>query len=458
MQEEQVSHPPLGLSYLAASLRRGADGVGVRLVDCQVEGFSQGDLERELREFQPELVGISTMTHGLVDAVDVARTVRRSVPGAQVLLGGPHATDFPLEAVELDEIDLVIPGEADQVLPELARALALGRNPAEVPGVVTRSAAGLDSTAPEPAVVTDLNSLPLPDRSLLDVTRYRDVVGTGLPLGAVSAVRGCPFRCVFCNTPRGRLRTRDPDSIARELRDCRDRGIGEVYFVDDSFNADRAWVHDLCRSLLAADTGIVWTCRARADRVDSEMLRAMYSAGCRRVQYGVETSTKEGLALLNKALDLDLVAPAIAATRKAGIVSVAYFMLGCPGDRTRQDVEGTIDFAIDLDPDLALFNVLTPFPNTPLFDQGVEAGVVDPEPWADFLRSPDAGFVPAPWTEHLSAEELAELLERAYRRFYFRPKLMLRQLAGTRDLSTILRKARVGLGLLLSSIRGGQGS
>ena len=134
--------------------------------------------------------------------------------------------------------------------------------------------------------------------------------------------------------------------------------------------------------------------------------------------------------------------------REVGINTVAYFMIGTPVERTRQDVVDTIKYSIKLDPDFVMFNLMTPFPGTTLFDEGLRDGVLDLDPWMEFMRNPDESFKAQVWDEHFTREELREMLEGAYRKFYWRPKFVMRNITQIRNATDFKRKATAGLRLL----------
>jgi len=125
------------------------------------------------------------------------------------------------------------------------------------------------------------------------------------------------------------------------------------------------------------------------------------------------------------------------------VPSAAYFMIGLPTDRAVADIRGTVEFAVELDPDYAVFNVLVPYPGTPLFEVAVARGLIDPEVWRSFARHPDSSFQPPVWTEFLTPAVLYRELRRAYRRFYLRPTPIWRQARRLtpRNLWAIARRA-----------------
>ena len=134
--------------------------------------------------------------------------------------------------------------------------------------------------------------------------------------------------------------------------------------------------------------------------------------------------------------------------REVGIHTVAYFMIGTPVERTREDVMDTIAYSIRLNPDFVMYNVLTPFPGTTLYDEGVRDGVLQLDPWLEFMRAPREDFKAQVWDEHFSRAELRQLLETAYRRFYWRPAFVARNLVQIRSPKDFVRKATAGLRML----------
>jgi radical SAM superfamily enzyme YgiQ (UPF0313 family) len=184
--------------------------------------------------------------------------------------------------------------------------------------------------------------------------------------------------------------------------------------------------------------------------VTEELLRKMKAAGCHRIQFGVEQGTEEGLLRLKKDVTVKEIENAFRLCRRVGIHTVAYFMIGTPTERTRDDVVDTIDYSIALDPDFAMFNVLTPFPGTTLYDEGLRDGVLDVDPWLQFMRAPREDFKAQVWDEHFTRAELRQMLDLAYRRFYWRPKFVGRNLLQVRNGKDLYRKASAGLRMLVA--------
>ncbi len=445
IKAEATAYPPLGLLHLATWIRA-ADRHEVTVLDAQAEGLDAAGVAARVRDLSPDVVGISVFTVYLVDVAATVEAVRTCPSVRFVVLGGPHVNDFPREARGLPGVDATVRGEGQIPLGALLDAWAAGGDGRGIPGVL------VDPDGPEPALVTttdDLDELPIPDRTLVDRRRYYDVLGSGAPFTTVVTSRGCPFRCTFCNTPRHRFRSMSAGRICDEIQACLDLGITDVYFVDDTFNITNRRVHEMCDEILARRQRLTWTVRMRVNGVDRPLLKKMKAAGCTRIQFGVEQGTEEGLQRLQKGVTMEEIRSAFRLARAEGIRTVAYFLVGTPTERTRLDVLRTVLFSIRLDPDFALYNILTPFPGTRLYDEGVEEGVIRDDAWRAFLERPDPAFRAQPWDQHFTAGELQRLHRLAYRLFYGRPRFLARNLLQVRTMADLERKARAGLRLLL---------
>jgi len=446
VEAENLSYPPLALLSLAAFLRDQSHHV-CEIMDAQLDHLSNEDMENQIREFAPDVVGITCFTVQLVDVMHSIRAARAA--GVQyVVLGGPHINDFPKESLALEGVDAVVKGEGQQPLLELLKVWEGGDVAKGIKGVIAHS----EDPIPEEDVYfsNDLDTYPIIDRTLVDYTRYYDVMGEGGIFTSIVTSRGCPYRCTFCNTPRHRYRVQSPERVCEEIEACIRLGIKEVYFVDDTFNITNQRVHDLCDEIIRRGLEFSWTVRFRVKGVDRPLLLKMKEAGCARIQLGVEQGTEEGLLRLKKDVTSREIESAFALCREVGINTVAYFMIGTPVERSRQDVLDTIEYSIRLKPDFVMYNIMTPFPGTTLYDEGVRDGVLELEPWTNFMENPTEEFKAQVWDEHFTRDELRDLLHFAYRRFYWRPQFVVRNLFQIRNVSDFTRKAKAGLRLLVS--------
>lgn len=442
VEAENLSYPPLALLSIATWIGHHTRHE-VTILDAQLDNLDYDEVERRIAAWRPDVVGITAFTVQLVDVNKTIAAARRVPSVRWVVVGGPHVNDFPHESVGLPGVDAVVKGEGQKPLELLLDAWDNGRSPRGIPGVVAHA----DDPIPTEDVYlfNDLDQYPIVDRTLVDYRRYYDVMGGGGVFTTVMTSRGCPYRCTFCNTPRHRYRVMSPARVCDEIAACLELGIHELYFVDDTFNITNKRVHELCDEILARGLRFRWTVRFRVKGVDRELVTKMKAAGCARIQLGVEQGTEEGLLRLKKDVTSREVEAAFRVCREVGVETVAYFMIGTPTERSRQDVLDTIDYAIRLDPDYVMWNVLTPFPGTTLYDEGLRDGVLDIRPWLRFMREPSEEFKAQVWDEYFDRDELRDLLQLAYKRFYGRPRYMLRQAARVKSPTEFVRKARAGL-------------
>jgi radical SAM superfamily enzyme YgiQ (UPF0313 family) len=445
VEAENLSYPPLSLMALATFIRSESE-YPCQILDAQLDHLDYPELESRVRKIKPDVVGITCFTVQLVDVHKTVAACRRA--GVKyVVLGGPHINDFPKESVGLRGVDAVVKGEGQKALLELLHVWSSGRVAKGILGVMAHP----DDPIPEEDVYfsNDLDDYPIVDRTLVDYKRYYDVLGKGGMFTSMVTSRGCPFRCTFCNTPRHRYRVQSPQRVCDEIEACLNLGINELYFVDDTFNITNRRVHDLCDEIFRRNLKISWTVRFRVKGVDRPLLEKMKAAGCSRIQMGVEQGTEEGLKRLKKDVTKSEVEAAFRICREVGIHTVAYFLIGTPVERTRQDVIQTIKYSIHLKPDFVMYNILTPFPGTTLYDEGLEDGVLDIVPWKKFMLEPHDSFKAQVWDEHFSRSELRDMLHYAYRRFYWRPQFVARNILQVRSLADLKRKASAGLRLLI---------
>jgi len=451
VEEGSGRYPPLGLLSLAATLRASDSGHAVEILDSQALGLDYRGIEEEIRRRDPDLVGIQVMTFTLLDAMETARAAKRAKRSVHLTMGGPHAHLYPEETVSQPEVDTVGLGEGEYVFRDLFDALAEGKGAAGIEGVVYKENGRVVSSDARPHI-RDLDSLPFPARDLVPTEKYFSSLARSRPVTTMISSRGCPHRCIFCDRPHlGKVfRTRRPERIVEEMAECVERfGVREIFFYDDTFAVERSRLLAVCEAIHARGLKVPWDIRARVDTMDEEVLLKLKAAGCTRIHYGVEAGTAEILKVLRKGITLEEALNVFRLTRKVGITTLAYFMLGSPGE-TRAQMEETLRFARKLDPDYVHLSLTTPFPGTELYRMGLERGVFKGDYWREFARNPRPDFVPQLWTEALSREELVELLNEGYKSFYRRPGYLLRRLWEVRSFGELWRKARVGLKILLS--------
>jgi len=437
--------PPLGVLYLAASIRS-LPGVEVSVVDAHAEDLTADEIALWVREGEIDLVGISTLTFNLLDAQDVAMAVKAARPETTVVAGGPHPHLYPDETLSLGPFDVVVRGEGEESFSELIKGWPETKE-SPPPGVwVKGGARGDPEVAP---FIEDLDALPFPARDLSRVEIYHSVLSGLGPITTLMSSRGCRHRCTFCDRPHlgKRFRPRSAKNVVDEIEECAGMGIKEVVFYDDTATSDRERVAEICGLMLERKLDVPWDVRARVSDLKADDYKLAKRAGLARIHFGVESGDPEILKSLKKGVTIDQAREAFRLAREAGVETLAYFMVGLPGE-TGSSLDKTLALARELDPDYVHFSALIPFPGTPIYHEALERGVIERDVWAEFAKSPTPDFTPPVWEEELSADEITRALAAMYRKFYRRPRVILRRLAKVKSLSGLVRGARMGARIL----------
>ena len=436
--------PHLALAYLGAvSERRGDE---VRVYDADVE---DQPLQEFLREFRPQLVGITTNTPQVKQAWRTAAVIKSELD-IPIVLGGPHVSvvseELDFESLRQPPVDMVVRGEgegpwveiSDQVerflrdQPEFSTARLM--DPAqdlfrEVKSLSYRTSDGALHRNPEGAVIADLDSLPWPAYHLFKMGRYTNLQPAtdavdGSRSFSILTSRGCPYRCTFCSQSIMPIkwRARAPENVIEEWRHLvRDLGALEIGVLDDSANIRKNRLHQLADGLIAEKLNHVpwiFVNGIRANLADTDLLVKLKQAGLKRTAFGVETGDEKMIVKIDKHVDHDTIRQAFKNAKAAGIETIGFFIIGLPGD-TRESMQKTIDFAIELDPMIANFSMMTPYPGTIVYEQVKQGGRFLMQDWEDYVFFDTKARYEM---GELTAELTEEMYRKAYRQFYWRPK------------------------------------
>lgn len=441
--------PPLSLATAAAMLH--GDGCRVTLRDYPAAGLGMDALAADLDALRPALAVWSTGTPTLEFDLDLARLVRDRVPEAVTAVIGTHVSVRPEEALAEKALDVVIRGEPEGIIRDLVRSGMVGAksgaanvpenggsdaacrisisNFADIKGISWRGADGNAILHNPDAPPLEPDAIPAPVWDGLDLDRYR------LPLKGrrfliVAPVRGCPWRCTFCTAPLyygHRLRLRPVARVADEMADNMKRfGIREFFIWADTFTADRAYVGELCRTILARGLKVSWTCNSRVDTIDEETLSLMKEAGLWMISYGIESASDAILAAAKKGITAAQSRAAVETAHRMGIRTAGHFIFGLPGE-TRETMAETLAFALSLPLDIAQFYAAAPFPGTALYDEAIEKGWLKHERESDVPAVSQSGA--AMELPGLSSGEVDAFRRYAFRRFYLRPSAAARVLS-----------------------------
>ena len=459
--------PHLGLAYLGAvTLQRGDE---VRVYDADVEDQPLGEF---VAEFRPDIVGITANTPQVKQAWRTAAVIKE-VADIPVVLGGPHVSvvseDLDLESLSQPAVDIIVRGEGEVAWLKILEIVEDWKRDQEehstqrlfaadnglwqdVAGISYRDAQGKFVRNPDRTPIADLDTLPWPAYDLFKMERYTSLQpATDAVDGARSfsmmTSRGCPYRCTFCSQSimPVKWRARSSENVLEEWRHLvRDRGAQEIGVLDDSANIRVKRLEELSDMLVASKLEHVpwiFVNGIRANLATPELLRKMKAAGLLRTAFGVETGDPDMLLSIDKRIQLDAIRQAFKNAKKVGIETIGFFIIGLPGD-TRQSMQRTIDFAIELDPLIANFSMMTPYPGTRVYEIIKEQGRFLLEDWEDYVFFEQKARYEM---GDLTAELMEEMYRRAYRQFYLRPGPIVRRLQSKGFWLNLPRNLRIAL-------------
>lgn len=438
--------PPIGLTYLAGALQAKTNH-DVRIYDSLLEGDLEDDINKQVLAYKPDLIGMTAYTPTFYDLLKTAENIKKVWPHAHICVGGAHTYLFGRETLAHSVFDSVALGEGETVIVELANALKRGTSLEQVRGLLVRKEGQIVETG-KAGYHEQLDELPYPAIDLLSYNRYFSAIGTGKSVGTILTSRGCPYSCTFCCKPYRSYRMRSVAHILGEMKLYLNRGIDEFFFFDDLFNISPQRVMDLSRAIIDNGWKIVWSFRGRVDRVTDEMLAIAKRAGCRQILFGVEAATDEGLKAIQKNISIGQVADAVRVCRRNGIASSTNWIIGFPHHRSREDIMDLIRTAVRIDSDFAQFNILIAYQGTDIFREGCARGLFNAEIWRDFVLHPVPHFTEPIWDEFFTREELSEMLRLCYKKFYFRPRVIMRRLKDIRNVQHLLLHVKGALTLL----------
>lgn len=382
----------LGLHYIGAMLAKHGYQVKIYNADADLtteetdyktffkrdikESLSDSPIWTEISQIlekeNPDLIGITITSITKNMGYKIAEIAKQTNPTVPVVMGGPHSTLKPCEPLLNRNIDYSIRGEGEYTFLRLVQ----GEDVSRINGLVWRRENEIQVNPPS-GFIENLDALPSPifELELMPVNPKESFF-------VVQAARGCPFNCFFCSSPKlwgSRVRRRSINNVIAEIKHKKERyDISYLYFSDDTFNTNSAYLRGLCREIIRQKLNISFSCEARLNLIDKVSLRLMKKAGCVRVKVGMESGNDRVLRLMRKGITVKETRKAMRKIKEVGIPVTVYAMIGVPTETTSEMLD-TLSLCRTLDPDWVSLSVATPWYGTEMYDMVANQLEINPE-------------------------------------------------------------------------------
>ena len=379
-QRVMKPYPPLGILYLSAYLKRA--GFGVEVFDATFRDFT--DFESTVRRLKPRIVGLYANIITRENVFRLAKIAKAS--GVEfVLVGGPDASEW-CERYFANGVDVIGTNEGEITLEELIPWLQKNGMAGleEVRGIIFQKDGRVHRTPPRPAI-TDLDSLPWPDRDVLQLEEYFNAWKSHHGESSVSLItaRGCPFHCAWCSSEvfGHTHRQRSAKNVVDEMLMLKERYKPDIMWIsDDVLTINKRWTYEFIREVKARSAQHPYECLSRVDLVDREILTGLRETGCFRIWYGAESGSQKVLDSMRKGTTVDQVREAARITQELGMQAGFFILLGYP-DETTSDIRETINFLKETRPDVVGTSVAFPIKGTEFYER-VENRIIPNENWS----------------------------------------------------------------------------
>jgi radical SAM superfamily enzyme YgiQ (UPF0313 family) len=425
-----ASFPPLGILYLATVLKE--RGIEVSVLDQPAKGFTIEETVNWVEKENPDILGFSTFASSGRTAALISNKVKEKNPNIPIVFGNYYAT-FNSERVlrKYPSVDIIVRGEGENTIIELVSCLNNKVKLKKVRGIAFRNKESIFSTPDQP-LIKDLDSLPFPDRKLIDVEYHSLMAGANVApkkFTSIVSSRGCVYRCRFCSCTqfaRNMWRPRSVQNTLEELHFLASEGYEQFIFVDDSFTLNQKRVIKLCRDMRKEKIDMDWICEGRVDNCSYEMLREIAKAGCKILYFGIESANQRILDYFNKRTTPEQSKTAVKTARKAGIDIIGgSFIVGAP-DETREEIQNTIEFAKQIPIDFPQFNILGVYPGTDIWNEFEAKGLLrEGEYWETGIAVSELCSTAVP------LNEIKQMVHEAFYHFIRRPNFILEQIVRT---------------------------
>lgn len=419
---------PMWLAYATGVLEK--EGFPTQLIDCPADDITLEDLLARGKNWKPQMIVMDTCTPSIVNDIKVCNTLKENFPDTLMVMVGTHVSGLGEETLDsCSGVDIFCHDEYDYTVLDLAKWVDGGKNPIDleqIQGIGYRKDGKPHRTAPRPQIL-DLDALPFVSevyKRHLKIENYFNPNALP-PMVTIMTSRGCPFQCIWCVYPQTvngqRARNRTVENVVEEMAYIEKTfpQAKSIFFEDDTLTANRKRCKQMADLIQQKGVKICWTANARAD-VDFETLKEIKRANCRMLCTGFESGNQEILNNMKKGIKLEKAKQFVQDAKKAGVMIHGCFMAGNPGE-TRETLQETLDYAMELNPDTAQFYPVMVYPGTEAYEWYKSRGYLNVEDYSNWLTEEGLHntVIELPG---LPSRELVEWCDMARKKFYLRPR------------------------------------
>ncbi|MBU0963398.1 MAG: B12-binding domain-containing radical SAM protein [Nanoarchaeota archaeon] len=430
---------PLSLTSVAASLE--AVGHDVSILDANALQYTKEQIISHLKSKKPDIVGLTTSTLSYHQEREWIGLVKKEL-GIPIMVGGKHAWYYPKELLKNDSIDYVFSGEADKTIVDFMDAYEKGNTKKlkNIKGLLFKENGKIIDNGFSDQI-NNLDELPFPAIHMLPLEKYHTFLTKRRKFITMITTRGCTSRCTFCDAHLEKYRFRSAENVVEEMQRAYDLGVREIELYDSAFTINKKRAIEIAEGIKKRKLDLRWDIRTRVNLVNEEVLKALRSAGCVRVNYGLESGDPNILKNMKKDITLEQIERAILLSKKLGFEVFGYFILGCPGE-TEDSMNRTIALSKKYPFDYVQFTRMVALPRTELYQQFINEKKYDY--WLEYTQGKHLDKQIDLVGTKLTDEQVVNAVKRGYKEFYFRPKQIIKTLSQSRSLEETFRYIKAG--------------
>jgi len=371
------SNTNIGFGYLASLLKK--RGYSAEIIN--LESVSKKNITDIINKKNPKVIGIRCLTNERSDVFRIVKIIKDSNSEIKIVVGGPHATILYNQMLNHFPIDYIVLGEGEITFLELMNAIHNNKDIEKIKGIAYKKKNRIIKNE-EQKPISNLDSLPMPAYNISKNPEETTWISTS---------RGCAYNCGFCtakNVWGGTYRTKSAEKIVDEIefhvKNFKRRNFG---FIDDTFTQNKERVKNICKEIINRNLKINWSAATRVDCIDSEILYWMKKAGCKRIDFGVESGSVTIRKNMNKYFTNEDIINAFELAKEYKIKTIAYMILGYKGETIKTIIQ-SIKFFNKIKPDVIITCPARLYPGTELYEDAKKQGLMSDKYWLSNKRSP----------------------------------------------------------------------